>query len=136
MSKRIIFDSFALICLFQQERGYHEVINLLMEVTDGKREASMCTVNLGEVYYTTCRKQGKAKAEEVLAAALQFPVEIVDPDFEQTYQAAQLKCKYKLSYADAFAAALTIKRKGTLITGDKGFKHLEGETNFKVMYIT
>ena len=40
-----------------------------------------------------------------------------------------------MSYADSFAAALTISKRGTLITGDKEFKHLIGETHFKVEFI-
>ncbi len=32
--------------------------------------------------------------------------------------AAKLKAKYSISFADVFAAALTIKRKSTLMTGD------------------
>ena len=37
--------------------------------------------------------------------------------------------------ADAFAAALTQKRKATLVTGDREFKVLEGEKSFKVKFI-
>jgi predicted nucleic acid-binding protein len=55
--------------------------------------------------------------------------------FELTYKAAQIKSSYILSYADAFAAALTIKKKATLITGDKEFKNLSRERGFKVHFI-
>jgi hypothetical protein len=40
-----------------------------------------------------------------------------------------------MSYADAFAAALTQKKKATLITGDKEFRTMEGEPNFKVKFL-
>ena len=59
----------------------------------------------------------------------------MDADMNLSLAAAKLKAKYKMSYADAFAATLTIAKKGTLITGDKEFKHLHGETNFKVEFI-
>jgi len=44
-----------------------------------------------------------------------------------TKAAAELKSKYKMSYADCFAAALTKLRGGQLVTGDKEFKQVERE---------
>jgi hypothetical protein len=40
-----------------------------------------------------------------------------------------------MSYADAYAAALTIQKKGTLITGDPEFKFLQKEKDFKVHFV-
>ena len=60
---------------------------------------------------------------------------VLEVDFEHTLAAANIKAKYSLSYADAFAAALTIKRKSTLITGDREFDALSGEAGFKVKYL-
>jgi len=49
--------------------------------------------------------------------------------------AAAIKAKHSLSYADAFAAALAISKKAVLLTGDKEFESLIGETGFKVKYL-
>jgi predicted nucleic acid-binding protein len=38
--------------------------------------------------------------------------------------AADLKVKHKLHYADSFAAALAIEHKATLVTGDSDFRRL------------
>ena len=81
------------------------------------------------------RKIGIKEAEHSLAVVYEMNIEIAPVDLELTIAAAKLKAKYKMSYADAFAAALTIAKKGTLITGDKEFKHLVGETHFKVEFI-
>ncbi len=40
-----------------------------------------------------------------------------------------------MSYAEAFAAALTIEKKAVLITGDKEFDNLKSESNFTVEYV-
>ena len=82
-----------------------------------------------------CRKSNTKAADMAMEALKQFPLHIADADLKLTMEAAAIKAKYSLSYADAFAAALTIKRKATLITGDKEFKSLAGETHFKVMFI-
>lgn len=129
-----IFDSFALIALFQKEKGYEEVINWLSKISP-ERPGFMSIINLGEVYYMTCRKQSVEKAELALRSSLQLQIEFIDADFNLAYRAAQLKSTYKLSYADAFAAALTILKKGTLITGDPEFESLKKEKDFKVHFI-
>lgn len=130
----VVFDSFALLTLFRKEKGYEEVMKYLSSI-DESHPGYLSVINLGEVYYITCRKQSKEKAELAMAAALQLQLDIIDADIQLTYQAAQLKSRYKLSYADAFAAALTIERKATLITGDAEFKALQKEKNFKVHFI-
>lgn len=43
--------------------------------------------------------------------------------------AADFKARFKLSLADAFAAALPKSRKAELLTGDPEFKPLEKESN-------
>ena len=50
-------------------------------------------------------------------------------------ETAVLKAKYKFNYADAFAVALTLKQKATLITGDVELKNLNNKTGFKIKYL-
>ena len=42
-------------------------------------------------------------------------------------QAAGDKSRHKISYADAFAAALAKQQNAELVTGDRQFRALEGE---------
>ena len=130
----LIFDSYAIITLFREEPGYEEVIDWLGKI-NREQLGYMSVINLGEVYYITSRKQSPQKAAVALEAAMQLPFTFVDADFDLTYRAAKLKASYKLSYADAFAAALTIEKKGLLITGDLEFKNLVKEKDFKVHFI-
>jgi predicted nucleic acid-binding protein len=81
------------------------------------------------------RKSGAKYAATALDALLKFPLVVVDADLKLTLEAAALKAKYALSYADAFAAALTILKKATLITGDAEFDNLKNEPGFKVKYL-
>ena len=78
------------------------------------------------------RKSNSKKADE---AILQLPLTIVNADLSLTLEAANLKSGYKLSYADAFAAALTIFKKAILITGDMEFNNLQKKLRRSV-YIT
>lgn len=135
MTKNIVFDSYALLVLFRQEEGHEKISHLLTDIAMGEKNGFMCTVNVGEVYYITARKQDEKKALIALDSLRQFPIEFIEADLPLSLASAKLKARYKMSYADAFAAALTISKKGTLITGDKEFKHLIGETHFKVEFI-
>jgi predicted nucleic acid-binding protein len=133
--KNIVFDSYALIALFRQEPGYELVRELLVKIAADEAEGYITTINIGEVYYMTCRKSNQKNAETALDALLKFPLQIVDADLKLSLEAAKLKAKYALSYADAFAAALTIVKKATLITGDDEFESLKNEPGFKVKYL-
>ena len=130
-----VLDSYALLAYFRNEAGGEKVEHLLNEAVADKHELHMTCINAGEVYYMTHRKDGADKAALVWKALQQFPIHIIEVDMTFTYKAASIKAKYKLSFADAFAAALTINKKATLITGDHEFDNLLSESNFKVRYL-
>ena len=52
----------------------------------------------------------------------------------QARQAGVFKSKYKMSYADAIAAALALHKNGHLVTGDREFKHVENDV--KIVWLT
>ncbi len=133
--KKIVFDSYALIALFRQEEGHELVRDLLVKMANDESEGYITAVNVGEIYYMISRKSNTKNAETAIAAARQMPIHIVDADLKLCMEAAAIKAKYSLSYADAFAAALAINKKAVLITGDKEFEALIGEVNFKVKYM-
>src|SRR5262249_21947325 len=115
--RNIVFDSFALIALFEEEPGAPDVAQLLSEISAGKIAGFISAVNVGEIYYITSRKKGSDKAEAALHAVLHFPLEIIAPDYGACMDAAKIKASHKMSYADAFAASLTRQKRATLITG-------------------
>lgn len=130
--KTYILDSFALLAYFRNETGAIEVEDLLTGASEGKLILVMTTINLGEVYYMTVRKDGKNSAEKVWEAISKFPIEMIPIDLDFSLEAARIKAHYKLSYADAFAAALTIRMQGILISGDKEFLNLGDLKDFNL----
>ena len=133
--KKVVFDGYALIAFFRQEPGFAIVRDLLVRMAANESEGYMTTVNIGEVYYMISRKSNQKFAETALDALLKFPLHIVEADLKLSLEAARLKAKYSLSYADAFAAALTIQKKAVLLTGDHEFDSVKSETGFKVQYL-
>ncbi len=120
-----VLDSYAMLAYFRNETGGEKIEQLLNEAAAEKHILYMTSVNAGEVYYMSHRKDGMAKAEIIWKAMRQFPILIVDPDTTLTYKAAIIKANNKLSFADAYAAALAILKKSTLLTGDKEFENLK-----------
>lgn len=132
--KKVVFDSYALIALFRKEEGHELVRDLLVKMANDESEGYITAVNVGEIYYMISRKSNTKSAETAIAAVRQMPIHIVDADLKLCMEAAAIKAKYSLSYADAFAAALSINKKAVLITGDEEFKNLNDLLGFKVKY--
>ena len=120
--KTIVLDSQPVVAYFEKGEGWESVGELLQSAAEEKIKLSMSVINLGEVYYITLREYSEEHAERVIHALKNMPIEIVDVDMELTLQAARLKARGAISYADCFAAALAVRKKGELATGDREFK--------------
>ena len=125
--KAAVLDSYALISYLDKEPGYDEVAILFKESVEKDREVFVCVVNWGEVIYHALRTGGENTAKLAEDAMGVLPHQIVEANKDLTLQAAHLKANHKMSYADCFAAALAMKKKCELVTGDKEFKQVEKE---------
>lgn len=77
----------------------------------------MSWINLGEAYYSMRRQRGARAADEVLQT-LTGGIQAELPTASRVVEAATLKSEYRMSYADAFAAATAIAHDAELWTGD------------------
>lgn len=125
--KRYVFDSYAVLAFLEDETGAGLVEKTLREVMNQKAEGFLCIVNWGEIYYTVMREQGEEVAEEIADLLANYPLQLVDVDQSLTKTAAQFKGRYKIAYADCFAAAVARRQKAVVLTGDPEFRLLEKE---------
>jgi ribonuclease VapC len=86
----------------------------------------MSWINAGEVYYMLARKHDAAVAEGFLQRLPSLPVQLVVPSEEDIVAAAKLKANWRISYADAFAAALAQREGAAIVTGDPELKAMAG----------
>jgi len=121
-----IFDSWAILAYAYNEPAADDVENLLVESTR-LQNAWISSINLGEVWYSLARRKSRDIAEQQLAILAQIGLERVDVDWPMVLQAADYKSRHRISYADAFAAALAKQRNAELVTGDQEFRPLESE---------
>ena len=122
-----VLDSFALLSFLRDEPGAEMVAALMEKAEERRQPLQMTEVNYAEVQYIIRRKDGKAAWRIVADELVTLPIEFRPADRPLADQAADFKTRFKLSLADAFAAALAKSRKAELVTGDLEFKQVEDE---------
>jgi len=125
-----VLDSWALIAFFEDEPAAERVEKLLLKAEEGTYKLLLSVVNWGEIYYCTMRAYSQNAAEQKAREIAGLTIEIVgvdEKDLDLVRQAAIYKASWRLSYSDAFAAALAKIRNAELVTGDPEFRQIEGE---------
>jgi ribonuclease VapC len=120
-----------MIAFFEDEPGAQTVASLLRELLANRAKGYMSVVNWGEMYNSVMREQGLVEAETILSQFEKYPIELFDADQALTREAAKLKGSYRIAYADCFAAALSMKLKAILVTGDPEFRQLEEKVSIQ-----
>jgi len=120
-----VLDASALFALLEGKPEATKVKELVKEAIRQHCRILMSTLNYGEVYGLLLRRgKSQERALQVMSAIGPLPVELQDVTRQRSFRAAELKVNYKLYYVDAFAAALAIENKATLVTSDSDFRKL------------
>jgi ribonuclease VapC len=117
-----VLDSYALLAHFEDEAGGVQVEKILKAAQAGRTKLFLSVINFGEVYYNTFRERGREKADEVKFVMEQLPITVMPADMDITLEAAKLKGAHAVAYADCFAAALGMRKRARVLTGDPEFK--------------
>lgn len=129
-----IMDSFAILTYLEDEPGRSRVAQALEQALDGTVQLLLPLINLGEILYITERERGLFKAQAVLAALEQLPIQILKADRETVLSAAHIKAHYSISYADAFVVVAAQVYQATILTGDPEYQQVTDIT--KVEWLT
>ena len=123
--QRSLLDSYAILALLNDEPGAQVVADLLRAgARDGDR-VLMNEINVGEVYYIVAKHRSVREAERVLRYLETLPLEIVSNGYAEVINAARVKARFPLSYADAFAVATATRLGACVVTGDSEFAAAE-----------
>ncbi len=123
----IVLDAHALLAFFRGENAGVHVRELLQKAASTDRSLHMTEVNYAEVKYMLLKKDGPEAWEQAADVLKSLPLEFHAVTRPLADAAADLKARFKVSLADAFAAALAKEKKAELVTGDPEFKALEKE---------
>ena len=126
-AKAYVLDSWAVIAYLEDEPSAEQVEELIATAHEEQIPIYMSVVNVGEVWYTLAREVSEEEANAGVKMLSDLRIQFENVDWELTQEAARFKSQNKMSYADAFAAALAKVKKADLVTGDNEFKPLDGE---------
>jgi predicted nucleic acid-binding protein len=123
--KEYVLDANAVLRYFgvSKGQGADKVRALFEQAERGEARLSMSVVNLGEIFYVLLKHVGEPRARHYVQV-LQHVATMVEADAAQAIHAAGMKHKYKLGYADSFAATLAVTMKATLVSADPAFEKL------------
>ena len=124
-SKFIVLDSWAVIAYLEGEPSAKRVADHIADAHEENIPLFMSVVNAGEVWYIIAREVSMTDADRSITELRHLGIKFIDADWTLAHEAGGFKSKYKMSYADCFAAALTKQKKALLLTGDPEFKQLE-----------
>ena len=122
-----VLDAHALLAFFRGEDAGVPVRELLHKAARADRPLHMTEVNYAEVKYMLLKKDGTKAWEQAADVLKSLPIEFHPATRALADTAADFKARFKMSLADAFAAALAKEKKAELVTGDPEFKALEKE---------
>jgi predicted nucleic acid-binding protein len=127
-------DACAVIAYLRKEPGA-EVLKEIIEQADTFLAMHVC--NLGEVYYDFFREDGREAAQTAWANTVALPLTLrrdVDDDFVQ--RVGVIKVNERVSFADAFALALSERLHIPLVTTDHHeFDPVEQKGHFRFLWL-
>jgi uncharacterized protein len=126
-AKAYVLDTWAVIAYLEDEPSGEQVEDLIATAHEEQIPIYMSVVNVGEVWYTIAREVSEEDANASVKSLRDLRIQFEDANWDITQEAARFKSRNKMSYADAFAAALAKLKKADLVTGDEEFKPLDGE---------
>jgi ribonuclease VapC len=114
-----VLDSWALLAWLRSEQPAAAEVEATLDAGErGDRRVLLCLLNAGEVVYILARDLGDEEAAFVRDSFALLPVEMCPIDEELVWEAAGVKARHSLSYADAFAVACALRFDAELATGD------------------
>ena len=125
----------AVLGYFLDEPSAETVAEILELARNNQIKLYMSWINVGEVYYIIQRRYDRKIAIDLIENVKAWPIELIESSHEQVIIAGDIKAKYPMSLGDSYAAALTIRVRGVLLTADKKFQQLENRI-IKIKWLT
>ena len=113
-AKRYVLDTSALLTFTDSEDGVEVIDALLSQAQKGELELLVSFASWMGVYYIYLQEQGREHAQLWISKLKRLPLVRVDSDEIAGQIAGELKASHRMSFADAWIAALP-KRHGAIL---------------------
>jgi len=126
LSETLIVDSWPVLEWFRQRDPARKLFAEILDKADrGQIALQMSRINRGEIWYQVARRWGLDIYPIYQRRLDTLPIEFVSVDDALVDEAAELKARFSIAYADCFAAALAIRNRAPVLTGDPDFLKLQ-----------
>ena len=123
----LIVDSWPVLeFLYRHEPARSRIVAIFEAAEHGEASLVVSRITYGEIVYNFIgkRRRGEIPSSWQLDIA-DLPWTVASVDDALVDEAAELKSRYPISYADCFVAALAIRHNAPVITGDPDFLNLQ-----------
>ena len=131
----LVLDSWPVLEMLRNRAPAAELFSrLLVDAVHSRVSIKMSRINYGEVYYKAVHYTSQSQAE-FHCRELLHRVDVISADDTLVDEAAVLKSRFPISYADCFAAALAIRLNAPVVTGDPDFLRLESADLLNLIWL-
>jgi predicted nucleic acid-binding protein len=121
-TRRYVLDTSALLAFTDSEDGAEVIDALLRQAQKGELELLVSFASWMEVYYVYLQEQGRERAQLWISKLKNLPLVRMDSDEITGQIAGELKASQRMSFADAWIAALAKRHEATLVHKDPEFE--------------
>jgi predicted nucleic acid-binding protein len=122
-----VLDTWALLAFLDGEPAAQHVRQVLRSARRKQAVVLLSLIAYGECLSVIEREQGFHQAQRAVGIIDQLALRVMPADRLLVFEAAHVKARYPVSYADAFSVALARRNQGRVMTGDPEFKAVESE---------
>jgi ribonuclease VapC len=126
-NKVVVLDSWAMLAYLDAEPAGQQVRQVLWSARGKHVVVLLSLIAYGECLYVIERQQGLQRAQLAVGIIDQLALHVTPADRPLVFEAAHVKARYPISYADAFSVALAKRTGGRVMTGDPEFQAVEHE---------
>lgn len=126
-SNVVVLDTWALLAYLDGEPAAQHVRYVLRKARTKRVIVLLSIISYGECLYVIEREHGFHQAQRAVGIIDQLALRVMPADRLLVFEAAHVKARFPISYADAFSVALAKRNGGSVMTGDPEFKAVESE---------
>jgi predicted nucleic acid-binding protein len=133
-----LLDACALIAFLDEEKGegFEEVDALFVGTGAEEIEIYISIINLTEVFYHFIGSIGETAAAELMGNVVELPLTVIRTITDEVYsEAARLKVRCSLSFADTFVCATAKSLGANIVTKDGEIRRVEESEKLSLLWI-
>jgi len=124
-SKFFVLDTSAILAYIEDENGAEDVEELLIKAENKEISVYVPFASLAEVFYITMEEKSEEEAFKRVRLIQSLAVEIIESSESVTLTAGKLKATNRISFADAYVAAVSKELNAVLVHKDPEFENVK-----------